>query len=367
MKKTKLLLFLALIIVVGGRSFAQECNCSLAFKWAKQAFEDNDAGFQYILDQKGSEAYQIHNNVFQKKVRRITNADSCMLAMRQWAKFFRVGHFGFIVNQSQPIKNNSVLDNKTTTNKKAVNPFAHSSAYVQDYDSSTVYLRIPTFDSKYKKEIDSVIHANLNKILSKKNLVIDISDNGGGDDASFDEILPILYTNPISMVTVTRLSTKNNNKIWEDQLAQKNIPEVWRKYYTHYLDTLNANIGKFIRLRDRDVYITSYNTKHPLPQNVGIMINGNNGSTAEQFLLAAKQSKKVKLFGTTTMGELDISNMYSIISPDKKYTLWYCTSKSLRIPDYTIDNKGIAPDFYIDRSIPREKWLSYVAGIMEDW
>ncbi|MFI5138489.1 MAG: S41 family peptidase [Sphingobacteriales bacterium] len=362
MTKNKLLILSALIIISYNTSFAQKCNCSLAFKWAKQAFEANDAGFQYILDQKGSEAYQIHNNVFQKQVKNITNPDSCVLAIRQWAKFFRVGHFGFIVNQPGPLKDNSLLAQKNTANR-----VVQDSAFVRDYDSNTVYLRIPTFASRHKREIDSIIHQNFSNILNKRNLIIDIRDNGGGDDASFDEILPILYTNPIRVVTVTRLSTPNNNKIWEDQLSQKGISKAWKAAYTHYIDTLNANMGKFIRLRDRDVYVTTYDVKYQMPQNIGIIINGNNGSTAEQFLLAAKQSKKVKLFGTTTMGELDISNMYNITSQDKKYTLWYCTSKSLRIPDYIIDNKGIAPDFFIDRSIPKEKWLSYVAGILEEW
>ncbi|HEY0245586.1 MAG TPA: S41 family peptidase, partial [Mucilaginibacter sp.] len=350
----------------GNTLFAQECNCSLAFKWATKAFEENDAGFQYILNQKGDEAYQIHNRAFQKKVKNITNPDSCVLAMRQWAKFFRVGHFGFSVNQVQSVKNSSLPDKKPAVKNIVNNPVSQYSTYIQDYDSNTAYLRIPTFDSNHTREIDSIIHANSSKILSKKNLIIDIRNNGGGTDQSFWEILPILYTNPIRNVSVEYLSTPHNNKIWEDRLQQSNLGEAEKARYTQYLEKLNANPGKFVKLFD-DVYMTTYDVKHPLPQNVGIVINGNNGSTAEQFLLAAKQSKKVKLFGTTTMGELDISNMYSITSPDKQFTLWYCTSKSLRIPDNTIDNKGIAPDFYIDKSIPKENWLSYVAGIMDGW
>jgi len=86
---------------------------------------------------------------------------------------------------------------------------------------------------------------------------------------------------------------------------------------------------------------TTLDTVYEYPKNIGIIINENNGSTTEQFLLAAKQSKKVKLFGTTTMGVLDISNMHFVQSPCEEFKLGYCLSKSMRIPHMTIDNKGI--------------------------
>jgi C-terminal processing protease CtpA/Prc len=330
----------------------------------KAAFEENDAGFRYILDQKGNEAFEAHNKLFEKKLDKIIDPDSCVLAIRQWAKFFRIGHFGFIVNQAVDEKNG--LQNVGTPQKSTNNIRSDDRPFVRDYDSTTVYLRIPTFDSRYKKAIDSSIHTNSELIYTRKNLIIDIRDNGGGDDASFDEILPIFYTNPIRNVSVARLSTPNNNKIWQDYISRKDLSESNRAIYTGYLAKLNANPGKFVVLRD-SVYTAHFGKVTQFPQNVAIIINEKNGSTAEQFLLAARQSKKVKLFGTTTMGELDISNMYSITSPDGKYTLWYCISKSLRIPEYTIDNKGISPDFFLDKSIPKNEWLPYVAKIIHTW
>jgi len=364
MKKTKHIILFAVIFLTSNITIAQKCNCGVAFKWMKTAFEENDAGFKYILDQKGNEAYEAHNKLFEKRIDHISNSDSCVFAIRQWAKFFRVGHFGFIVNQTVDEKGGS--QNAGTSNKSTKNNRSDDHPFVQDFDSTTVYLRIPTFDSRYKKVIDSVIHTNSELIYTRKNLIIDIRDNGGGDDASFDEILPILYTNPIRDVSVARLSTPNNNKIWQDYISRKDVSASNRAIYEGYLEKLNANLGKFVMLHD-SVYTTHFRKVTRFPQNVAIIINQNNGSTAEQFLLAARQSKKVKLFGTTTMGELDISNMYSITSPDGKYTLWYCISKSLRIPEYTIDNKGISPDFFLDKSIPKNEWLPYVAQIIRSW
>jgi len=38
-------------------SFSQNCNCDSTFTWLKETFENNDAGFQYAIDQKGIATY----------------------------------------------------------------------------------------------------------------------------------------------------------------------------------------------------------------------------------------------------------------------------------------------------------------------
>ncbi|QNK61128.1 hypothetical protein H7F33_11115 [Pedobacter sp. PAMC26386] len=110
----------------------------------------------------------------------------------------------------------------------------------------------------------------------------------------------------------------------------------------------------------------SYKKIIPYPSNVAIMINENNASIAEQFLLEAKQSKKVKLFGANTFGALDISNMAFVMSPCKEFELGYSLSESFRIPDFMIDNVGLQPDYYIDKSIPQYKWINFVQQILEN-
>jgi C-terminal processing protease CtpA/Prc len=132
------------------------------------------------------------------------------------------------------------------------------------------------------------------------------------------------------------------------------------------LEKLNKHIGEFVSLDSSSVDIEKFDTIYPYPKNVGIIINENNGSTTEQFLLSAKQSKKVKLFGTTTRGVLDISNMYFINSPCNDLKLGYSLSRSKRIPDMTIDNRGIQPDYYIDKTISKYEWIDFVNKILNN-
>ena len=82
-------------------------------------------------------------------------------------------------------------------------------------------------------------------------------------------------------------------------------------------------------------------------------------------MLAAKQSKKVKLFGTTTFGALDISNMNFVKSPCNEFELGYCLSKSFRIPNMAIDNKGIQPDYFLEDEIEEYNWVDYVTKILD--
>lgn len=240
--------------------------------------------------------------------------------------------------------------------------------YMEQLNETTLYLRIPSFGMYYKKMIDSVLRVNREKILVTKNLIIDIRYNGGGSDAAYKEIIPYLFTNPIRGVGLEYLSTKLNNQRMLDFInkPEYEFDEEDKKWAKESYDKLERKLGQFVNVDTETVSITTLDTIYPYPQQIGIIINEDNGSTAEQFLLEAKQSKKVKLFGVTTFGVLDISNMYFVESPCNEFQLGYCLSRSLRIPDFTIDEKGIQPDYYLDKSIPPYEWTNYVNQILND-
>lgn len=459
---------------------SQDCGCSDVFVWLKETIEKNDAGFQYVIDQKGENAYKDHSDSYAEKVKSITDKTECAETLSNWLRFFRNGHLSFGINAAQNLSGNNETDQekiKTQFKDWEVFPYKEKefNAYIstikqpglegvwttstytigvrkvkdgyigfilkgddsywntgqvkfkiaekdgkltatyymrnhsaqemkhvglignnylqmdwitlervspvfpadksvdlffkllttdrplfEKLNDNTAILRIPTFNSSAKKQIDSVIQANQHLITTTENLILDLRNNGGGSDMSFEKILPFIYTNPIRTVGAAYLSTPLNNQRMKQFMTDPDFSEADVKWAKDGLEKLQKHLGEFVSLDSTDVTVKTLDTIYTYPKNVGIIINEGNGSTTEQFILAAKQSKKVKLFGTTTAGVLDISNMHFISSPCNDYQLGYSLTKSKRIPDFTIDGKGIQPDYYIDNSIPEYEWIDFV-------
>lgn len=491
----KRLPFLVAMMIMTADVFSQNCSCTDLFEWVKKTFEENDAGFQYVIEKKGEQAYEIHNALCTPKISAISgNSAECLPALYEWLTFFRSGHIslrkledeaalsaaaaagtqktgptdeeiretykdwksvnvnttefekylrdkteggyegiwetapykigirksgdmyvGFItesgnaywkkgqikleitIREGKPhvtfymrdhtavefddvkmLGNNYLQIGHLTLKRLA--PKLPADTDVEDYframntadpyierlDDRTVYLRISSFEYEAKNAIDSVINAYRQEILSTPNLIIDLRNNGGGSDASFEEIIPFLYTNPIRTVGVEYLSTPLNNQRMLE-FAHDTVygfDAEFKQWAADAYITLEKQHGKFVNLDTVVVTVETMDTIYPYPASVGIIINGGNGSTTEQFLLAAMQSRKVKLFGTTTFGSLDISNMHFVKSPCGNLELGYCLSKSLRIPEMAIDEKGLSPDYYLDKSIQPHDWKGFVQKIL---
>ncbi len=236
--------------------------------------------------------------------------------------------------------------------------------FIEKISGNTVLLRIPSFMFDQKKAIDSLLDANKDLITKTPNLIIDLRNNGGGSDQSYEKLIPFLYTNPIRVVGLEYLSTELNNQRMLNFINNPDFSEEDKKWAKESYEKLSKHLGEFVNLDDEIVSVITKDTIFPYPQNIGILINKNCGSTTEQFLLAAKQSKKVKLFGTTTTGALDISNLNMTVSPCGEYQLWYGLTKSFRIPGMAIDDIGIQPDFYFDRTIKPYEWIKKTLEIL---
>lgn len=233
--------------------------------------------------------------------------------------------------------------------------------FVKQVNENTYLLRIPSFDGGYKPQIDSLIKTYSSKITASKNLIIDLRGNGGGANKSYEALLPLIYTNPIQTIFWEHLSTELNNRRWKEWLNNPDITAENKAFLLKVNEKLDNNLGKFVNIYDNGGSET-FEQKEiaAFPQQVAILTDEYNASATEQFLLSAKQNKKVKLFGHKTFGALDISEVNEVESPDQNFLLYYCLTKSLRLPDLPIDDYGIQPDYFIPKEIPNYKWIEFV-------
>lgn len=162
---------------------------------------------------------------------------------------------------------------------------------------STFYIRIPSFMG-LKTQIEQTITFNWANIMSHPNLIIDIRNNGGGQDGEYQALLKLIYTNPYTTKGVEWYSTPGNIKLFEDALNKGEIRdgEEGIRWTKALLVEMKKNIGGFVVhpffTEIKDV-APSKDSIYKYPKRVGIIINEGNASSAEQFLLSAKNSKKV--------------------------------------------------------------------------
>ena len=206
-------------------------------------------------------------------------------------------------------------------------------------DSATIILTIPSFLGSSKSIIDDLLKTNQDRLSGTKNLIIDLRGNRGGNDAAFYSLLSLLYTNDFTAYNYYILANERSIEKYKDQLS------------TEKMEKVKEMDGELIPLTDEkpDIYVEKSEFKKFLyPLNIAIIIDRYVGSSAEQFLLYAKQSRKVKIFGENTSGTLDCTNpeMYRFFN--NTITVTIPSMISARVWNRAgIENIGVQPDIYV--------------------
>ncbi|HRO99803.1 MAG TPA: S41 family peptidase [Flavobacteriales bacterium] len=488
--RTPRLVLLPLGWLLAIATHAQPCNCPATFDWMVTTFEQNDAGFQLVLDRKGQAAYAEHTQALRARADSASGLVACTQVLDGWLRWFRKGHIGIspteqaqqaeegaatpaatkihpagrtvklteaelvkrleragharhplegvwtmgayrvgIVRQSKDsTRFDAVIlasENanwkpgmvKVELQQQAVGRYAgtfymgdHSPEpveallmgttggllkmrniwvrqvpaaalsraeqvqlramdaerpFLERLNERTVYLCIPSFAFEQKRSIDSVLAANDALIRSSENLIIDIRNGTGGSDASYGGLIPYLYTGPMRTVGVKLRATELNAAGYAEYADMFGRDSENGRWCMDVATRMRAALGSWLELDEQPWSVDSSHTALPFPQRVGILCNEGNGSTDEQFLLEARTSAKVKLFGRPTFGALDVSNMRRVNSPDGCYQLGYTMRLSHRLPHMPVDVMGIQPDHYLDEGIPEMDWVGYVQGVLE--
>lgn len=221
-------------------------------------------------------------------------------------------------------------------------------------NENTLYFNIPSFSWEAKPMVDSLFAAQKENLSKSANLIIDLRNNGGGSDDVYGVISPYLYTQPIKGIGVDALASNDNIKGWELILAQyPDLPAESRQEIQNLIDKMKLQINQNVNIVE-DVIDSSY-TRLLFPKNVVILINERCASTTEQFLLEARQSKKVTLMGQNTQGTLDYSNLRESDFCEMPYLLYAPTTRSRRIDiGEGIDGIGIKPSIYLT---DKQDWI----------
>ncbi|MBZ0200352.1 MAG: hypothetical protein K8H86_10825 [Ignavibacteriaceae bacterium] len=236
---------------------------------------------------------------------------------------------------------------------------------INPISKKTILFEIASFGYEYTDMIKKLIEDNKSLLESYDNLIIDVRGNGGGADYSFRPILPYLYTNPVRhlsgeyLVTQTLINSLTNWVNTADKEKYDDIEDVKKD-----IKRMVGNVGQFIPYSTGENFgFTKQDSVYPFPKNIAILMNGRSASSTENFILNAKQSKKVKTFGTPTYGSIDYLSVIEFDINCDKYILYMPTVRMLRAQDYPLDNIGIQPDIFMDKYV--EDWIQYAKDYLE--
>jgi len=242
------------------------------------------------------------------------------------------------------------MDNEESYKEVKTSTYSVNKKFIYNQVKEDIYyLGIPSFNID-ARSFDSIIVNQIIPQLEKNkitHLIIDLRNNVGGN-SSFLSLMRFAYERPFSIPGDFLFASPKliqNYEISTNSTRRAILPK------------LRANLGGFVQ---RDSLRIMLKENYRYPKTISIIVNENSASSSEYFLILAKHSTKVKLYGRHTAGTLDYSEL---LEPEKLscegYSLMRPTTKSYWTDSSPIDNKGILPD--IDLSFyPDNEWVDII-------
>lgn len=221
---------------------------------------------------------------------------------------------------------------------------------LQSLDARTLLLRLPSFASPQAPLVDTLLKAHRDALLRTPDLIIDLRNNIGGSDHVWSPVISFLYTQPMTAVGVVIYSTEDNIGQSEKVLKDPVFPDSLKVGIRKRIETLRAHLGEFSA--SYPPVVIRRDTVYENPRRVAVLVDRTCTSSCEEFILKARQSSKVTLFGQHTGGVLDYSNTNDLNVPDSPFILRYPISRSLRLPRDPVDPHGITPAVRIPAGEP---------------
>jgi len=278
---------------------------------------------------------------------------ACTTALQRWIRFFRDPHLqigdvtpppatpaaGAATRESTTVSHSGSAASAGTPSVDRRRP---TLAFPND---STALLSLGDFGDRYKPAIDSLIAAHRVRLLATPYLVIDVRRNGGGWTGSYEAVLPLLYTDPIEVHGMEVWASEGNTAYLKSLLAS-NRAEGIKRAIRPLVPQMEARPGQFITIMENRT--VRFDSVHAMPRAVAIVVGRGCVSTCEQFVLDARQSRKVSILGTgNTGGFVDYGNARGVRLPSNTRDLHVPSARSKRLPEISYDVLGITPGVHV--------------------
>ncbi|WP_293306610.1 S41 family peptidase [Pedobacter sp. UBA5917] len=317
----------------------------------------NYAGYADKVKEHNYNEFSLFTSKLRKKAAKATDIKSCYIVLRTWTEWFKDHHLRVQLDWRFREKYPDAakqLSQYFAGGKPAPLPanYPGDTSSLKLLGPDAVLLRLPSFEWSEKTVIDSLIKANIKQLESAEYWVIDIRGNVGGTDYAFNSILPYIYTNPIMGKPDEYLSSRGNIDILKEGLQSDELNSEAKSFIRKLIVLMEEKPGGFVNPSGVESVEMKFDKTCVYPKKVGILIDRKSASSAETFLLMARQSTKVSVYGENSAGMLDYGNTQFFDIPCKDLNLVIPISRSMRLPEHPIDNIGISPDKKIDRNDP---------------
>ena len=248
-----------------------------------------------------------------------------------------------------------------------VNPAADASTEFSfsKLNDSIAYLRIPTFSSYNSAKIDSLYKASFPEIRKTSYLIIDVRNNGGGNDNNAAPLLEFMYTDPIKSDVIDVYVTPDNIKVWESwyQSAKQDTVNFKKENLLRLEEEIErqkkAEPYTFISRSKGGEVIRNYDKNDV--KKVVIIQNRLSASSCESLLFWAMQSSKTILVGENSGGYVGYGEIGSVPTPCYEFALG-CTMTRYR-EQRKYEAEGIPPDYYLNYD---EDWVKQAIRLLND-
>ncbi len=327
------------------------CGCPAALDEAIDKTTRIYAGFTDKVTQATQKSYNQLVTQLKQQARNAQTPDACHAVLKRYTSFFKDSHV-FVSRQqagTAPVLYADVLKNRTDL------------VQFRQLDPKTLYIRLAVFNQREVDQLDSLLRANAALISRTPDLIFDVRGNGGGNSSSSDELIKLIYTNPISYPSWDYRSSPELIESTQATIKSMMKDSVNNAFFIRrqrfLLNGLLANPGGMVS-EGEDLTRPADVSPDANPKRIALLIDKGCGSSTEFFVFECKQSKKVTLFGTNTHGVMDYGLDQNFGLCDGTFNLALPWGRNGWTRQYRIDNTGFAPDVRIPAS--EKDWIAFV-------